>query len=80
MDDALAGGAPGGSMAGGAFRVTALLARGAQAGSGGAGLLASKYVGQEAQVGGWVELALQRLKTAFFVSFTLEIFISTEGA
>jgi len=39
MDDSLAGGAPGGSIAGGEFSVTALLARGAEAGSGGAGLL-----------------------------------------
>ena len=39
MDDSLAGGAPGGSRAGGEFSVTALLARGAEAGSGGAGLL-----------------------------------------
>ena len=39
MDDPLADGAPGGSMAGGESNVTALLARGAEAGSGGAGLL-----------------------------------------
>ena len=39
MDDSLTGGAPGGSMAGGEFSATALLARGAEAGSGGAGLL-----------------------------------------
>ena len=39
MDDPLADGAPGGSMAGGDSNVTALLARGAEAGSGGAGLL-----------------------------------------
>ena len=39
MDDPLADGAPGGSMAGGDCNVTALLARGAEAGSGGAGLL-----------------------------------------
>ena len=38
MDDPLADGAPGGSMAGGESNVTALLARGAEAGSGGAGL------------------------------------------
>ena len=39
MDDPLADGAPGGSMAGGESNVTALLARGAEAGLGGAGLL-----------------------------------------
>jgi len=39
MDDSLAGGAPGGSIAGGEFNVTALLALDAAAGSGGAGLL-----------------------------------------
>ena len=39
MDDSLAGGAPGGSIAGGEFNVTALLALDAEAGSGGAGLL-----------------------------------------
>ena len=39
MDDPLADGAPGGSMAGGDSNVTALLARGAEAGLGGAGLL-----------------------------------------
>ena len=38
MDDPLADVAPGGSMAGGDSNVTALLARGAEAGSGGAGL------------------------------------------
>jgi len=39
MDDPRAGGAPGGSMAGGEFNVTALLALDAKAGSGCAGLL-----------------------------------------
>ena len=39
MDNSLADGAPGGSMAGGDCNVAALLARGAEAGSGGAGLL-----------------------------------------
>ena len=39
MDVPLADGAPGGSMAGGDCNVAALLARGAEAGSGGAGLL-----------------------------------------
>ena len=39
MDDALAGGAPGGGIAGSEFNGTALLALGAEAGSGGAGLL-----------------------------------------
>ena len=39
MDDSLAGGGPGGSIAGGEFNVTALLALDAEAGSGGAGLL-----------------------------------------
>ena len=39
MDDSLAGGGPGGSIAGGEFNVTALLALEAEAGSGCAGLL-----------------------------------------
>ena len=39
MDVPLADGAPGGSMAVGESNVSALLARGAEAGSGGAGLL-----------------------------------------
>ena len=39
MDDSLADGAPGGSIAAGEFNVTALLALDAEAGSGGAGLL-----------------------------------------
>ena len=39
MDDPLADGAQGGSMAGGEFDVNALFERGAEAGSGGAGLL-----------------------------------------
>ena len=55
MDDPLADGATGGSMAGGESNVTALLARGAEAGSGGTGLdlaLANYWTGSKKKIHG----------------------------
>ena len=62
MDHPLAGGAPGGSMAGGEFNVTALLALDAEAGSGGAGLL----------LGGAEKLACRSKENSATVGVTIE--------